>query len=328
MLPGLTTCCLLAFAVLVVACAAAPGSAPSAPEGARAPSAARELCVRAGTTDLYVREIGAGPPAIVLHGGPDFDCRYLLPEMDRMAQLLHLVYYDQRGRGRSAAGVRAEDVSMESEVLDLDAVRRHFGFERVTLIGHSWGSVLALEYAVRHPEHVERLVLMNPAPASRADFLAYLGARGERAAADLELKQRIAATDAYRRGDPEAVTDYYRAHFRSTFRRAEDLERILPRFEESFTPEGVLLARAVEARLVAETWLREGYDLAAQLQDLDVPALVIWSEHDFIPRACAEHIAAALPDARWVLLEDCGHFAYFERPHVLPDLVEPDAADR
>ncbi len=52
--------------------------------------------------ELYVREVGAGQPVIVLHGGPDFDHNYLLPEMDRLAGSCRLIYYDQRGRGRSA----------------------------------------------------------------------------------------------------------------------------------------------------------------------------------------------------------------------------------
>jgi proline iminopeptidase len=326
MLPSLTACCLLLISILVVACAATPDGESSIEDGPGASDVARELRVRVGKADLYVRELGVGPLAIVLHGGPDFDCRYLLPEMDRLAERFRLVYYDQRGRGRSASGVRAQDVSLESEIADLDAVRQHFGPSPVTLVGHSWGSVLALEYALRHPEHVAQLVLLNPAPASRADFLAYLQSRNGGAADDLELKRSIAATPAYQQGDPEAVTAYYRAHFRSTFRRPEDLERILPRFAEGLSADGVLLARAVEQRLLAETWLREDYDLAPKLKGLDMPAVVVWSERDFIPRSCAEHISDALPNARWVVLEDCGHFAYFERPDALPDLIEIRAA--
>jgi len=69
-----------------------------------------------GGADLYTREIGQGPPVIVLHGGPDFDHTYLLPEMDRLTDLFHLFYYDQRGRGRSAEGVKPGDVTLESEI--------------------------------------------------------------------------------------------------------------------------------------------------------------------------------------------------------------------
>ena len=76
---------------------------------------------------LFCREVGDGPPIVAVHGGPDFDHCYFLPELDRLADAFRLVYYDQRGRGRSAAGVRPEDVTLRSEIEDLDRVRRRFG---------------------------------------------------------------------------------------------------------------------------------------------------------------------------------------------------------
>ena len=106
---------------------------------------------------LFCREVGEGPPIVVVHGGPDFDHCYFLPELDRLADSFRLVYYDQRGRGRSADGVRAEDVTLGSEIDDLDRVRSHFGLESIAVLGHSWGGVLAMEYAVRHPERVSQL---------------------------------------------------------------------------------------------------------------------------------------------------------------------------
>src|SRR6266511_4389827 len=83
---------------------------------------------------LYDRAIGEGRPIIVLHGGPDFDHHYLRPEMDRLAASFRLVYYDQRGRGRSAGHVQPEEVSIASEIEDLDAVRRHSGFASAALL--------------------------------------------------------------------------------------------------------------------------------------------------------------------------------------------------
>ena len=110
---------------------------------------------------MYVRDVGTGPPIIVVHGGPDFDHQYLLPEMDTLADAFHLVYYDQRGRGRSFAGQRPEDVNITSEIEDLDSVRERFGFDQVAVLGHSWGGLLAATYAIRRPDRVSHLILMN-----------------------------------------------------------------------------------------------------------------------------------------------------------------------
>ena len=105
----------------------------------------REDRISVGSASLYVRTIGHGPDVIVLHGGPDFDHGYLLPDLDRLADRYRLTYYDQRGRGMSAENVKAEDVTIASEVEDLDTVRQHLGRDSVALLGHSWGTVLALD---------------------------------------------------------------------------------------------------------------------------------------------------------------------------------------
>jgi proline iminopeptidase len=64
---------------------------------------------------------------------------YLLPELDRLSDKFHVIYYDQRGRGRSTGHVKPEDVTLESEMADLDQVRAHFHLDKVVLLGHSWG---------------------------------------------------------------------------------------------------------------------------------------------------------------------------------------------
>src|SRR4030095_11137805 len=96
---------------------------------------------------LYFREIGTGSPLVLLHGGPDFNHHYLLRQLDRFASAFRLIYYDQRGRGKSSRGVAPEGVNIDSEVDDVDQLRQYFGLDATTVLGHSWGSLLAMEYA-------------------------------------------------------------------------------------------------------------------------------------------------------------------------------------
>src|SRR5215475_14507294 len=88
--------------------------------GAIAAAGAREGRIAVGNASLYFRDIGKGQPIVVLHGGPDFDHGYLLPDMDRLSDAFRLIYYDQRGRGKSADQVRPEDVTMASDADDVD----------------------------------------------------------------------------------------------------------------------------------------------------------------------------------------------------------------
>jgi len=276
---------------------------------------AHERRIPAGKSSLFAREIGHGLPLIVLHGGPDFDQSYLLPEFDRLATTLRLIYYDQRGRGRSAEGVRPEDVTLTSDVEDIDLVRRQFHLDSTAVIGHSWGAVLALEYALRHPTRLSRLILMNPAPASAADRVILRAAYLQKLGADMDRQREILQSSAYQQGDPAAVAARYRIHFEAALVRKQDYETLMARMAAAFVrqgKEGILKARAVEDRLMADSWDKVGYDLLPKLAALTVPTLVIAGDQDFIPLDIAKHIASAIPHARLVVIPDCGHFAYLE----------------
>src|SRR6476646_7467683 len=279
------------LATLVLACAIGlrPGATGLLHSEQHATS--RESRIAVGGAELYAREIGKGQAIIVLHGGPDFDQSYLLPEMDRLSDSYHLIYYDQRGRGKSADNVRPEDVTLASDIADLEKVRQHFNLESVTLLGHSWGTVIALEYGLKYPERVSHLILMNPGPASREDYVQLRKDWLEKRAGDMAQRKAIAETAAYKEGDPEAVTAYYRIHFKPALARQEDYEKLIARMRASFTKEGVLKARAVEDHLMQDTWASPDFDLIPKIKTLKIPTLVLSGDHEFIPAASAEHIA-------------------------------------
>jgi proline iminopeptidase len=276
-----------------------------------------ERRIPVGSTSLYARAIGRGQPVIILHGGPDFDHGYLLPDLDRLKDAFRLIYYDQRGRGRSADHVRPHDVTLTSDVDDLDKVREHFLLDAPALLGHSWGAVLALEYAIRYPTRVSHLILMNPAPASVSDLAVFRKAYLEKLGADMDRQRDIVASAAYQAGDPEAVAARYRIHFKPALKRPEDYEKLMATMKAGFISqgkEGIVKARAIEDQLMRDTWQAASYDLIPTLRNLRIPALVIAGDHDFIPLQIAEHIAQALPHAKLVAIKDCGHFAFLECP--------------
>ncbi|TCS14582.1 prolyl aminopeptidase [Caulobacter sp. BK020] len=110
--------------------------------------------------EIYYEECGAprGKPAVILHGGPGGAVnptmrRFFDPTRWRMA------LFDQRGCGRSRPNASLEDNTTWSLIADIERLRVHLGIEKWTVFGGSWGSTLALAYAITHPERVEALVL-------------------------------------------------------------------------------------------------------------------------------------------------------------------------
>ncbi|MES1259981.1 MAG: alpha/beta fold hydrolase, partial [Gemmatimonadota bacterium] len=100
--------------------------------------------------ELFERRAGNGPEVVVLHGGPGAHHDYLLPGFDRLATGRTLVYYDQRGGGRSPVG-RDVPVGWREHVDDLEALRDVWRMDRLHLCGYSWGALLAMLYAVTYP---------------------------------------------------------------------------------------------------------------------------------------------------------------------------------
>src|SRR5690242_2340812 len=176
---------------------------------------------------LYYRAIGQGQPIMLLHGGPSFSHTYLLPDMDRLADAFRLIYYDQRGRGKSTRKVDPAEVTLQSEIDDLKALRAHWRLEQVALLGHSWGGLLAMEYALRYPEHVSHLILLNTAPASHADCVLFEKERDGKAPEDAALVRELESSRAYEEGDLEARAAANRVYFRATLRSPELLDRLI-----------------------------------------------------------------------------------------------------
>jgi proline iminopeptidase len=283
----------------------ASGSAPQVREGK----------VVGDGVELYVREVGHGRPIVVVHGGPDFDHGYLLPEMDRLAASFHLIYYDQRGRGRSFVGELPAEISMATEVDDLERVRAWFGFESIAVLGHSWGGLLALEYALAHPDRVSHLILMNTAPASHVDVVELRAELARRRSAEQTARMaELRSSPAFLAGDVAAEAEYYRIHYGTTLRDAELLDTVIGRLRTAFTAQSVLAARVIEDRLYDDSWSRAEYDLIPLLGRFDAPTLVVHSDDDFVPIGVVRRIVDALPRAQLVVIPDCGHFSYLEQP--------------
>jgi proline iminopeptidase len=117
---------------------------------------------------LFYRIEGAGAETlVVVHGGPGNSMESIRLDLTPLARGRRVIYYDQRGNGRSEL-VELARVGIDRQIADLEDLRRHFGLERMTLLGNSWGGLLVSAYAAEHPDRVERLVLDAPAPPTLA----------------------------------------------------------------------------------------------------------------------------------------------------------------
>ena len=248
---------------------------------------------------IFERRIGQGPPTVVLHGGPGAHHDYLLPNFDALASGRELIYYDQRGGGRSPVP-RETPVGWREQVSDLEALRQQWGLEQLTLAGYSWGGLLALLYAIEFPYRVERLALVSPAPAwreARAEFERRFAQRN--LAPELQRQRSALRESGLKERDPAGYA-----------------QRL---FELSVAPYFFDPARArdltpfrVTGRTQQEVWASLGdYDLRPAISRLTIPAMVLHGEDDPIPLETAETVAGLLR-ADFHALPRSGHVPYVE----------------
>lgn len=254
---------------------------------------------------LFVRELGEGPPVVVLHGGPGAHHDYLLPHFAPLAEECRLYFYDQRGGGRSRVA-RPSAVGWRDHVADLEALRQLWSFDGLTLLGYSWGGLLALLYAVEQAassEWLKAMVLVAPA-AGWSDYHQRFRAEFARRSASDEVKRMRAELEAsgLSHDDPEAyrqrrfdlsVAGYFRD----------------PRDAIDSTP-FVVQAQAQQATLLSLKG--QGPELRRGVEKLETPALILHGRHDPIPLEWAEELVAAMPNARLVVLENSGHVPHVE----------------
>lgn len=260
----------------------------------------REATERVRGVELFVRRIGSGPPVVVLHGGPGAHHDYLLPGFDALADGRELIYYDQRGGGRSPVG-RDVPVGWTEHVADLDALRGEWELDRLTIAGYSWGGLLALLYALEHPGSVARLALVSPAPpwrGARERFEARFGQRNLDPA--FQEARRALRESGLRDRDPD------------TFQRRIFELSVAPYFHDPERARDLTPFR-VTGRTQQEVWESlGGFDLRERLPALrGIPSLVLHGADDPIPIEAAS-TTAALIGADFHPVPRCGHVPYVE----------------
>ena len=114
-------------------------------------------------TTIWYESVGAGPPCLVLHGGLGVDHTLYRATLTPLEHRLHLIYLDHRGNGRSGRPP-LDTITIEQLADDAAALTRHLGHERVVVMGHSFGGFVAQELALRHPQAVSALVLVDTTP--------------------------------------------------------------------------------------------------------------------------------------------------------------------
>jgi pimeloyl-ACP methyl ester carboxylesterase len=254
---------------------------------------------------LFVKVIGQGYPLLLMHGGPGLDHATLL-SLRPCADQFTLIYYDHRCNGRSE-GASVSSMTWENLAADAEALRQRLGFDKWAVLGHSFGGMVALEYALRYPKSISHLLLMDTC-------------------GDTRWVQHNAPEILAKRGYSANAVQAARRFYNGQLTPGEVLPSVL-KFVKAYLYRPSLLALAHEmvfgprVKMRPETHvfgfsqLLTGWTVMDRLSEINVPALVLAGRHDFLfPPEHQAMLADRLPNAKLELVECAGHNAHSERP--------------
>lgn len=260
-----------------------------------------EFSIDTGDVTLYARSVGGpGSVLVAVHGGPGLSSHYMegLATMPGVAGPKRtFVTYDQRGGGRSTAP-QSKDYSFARHAEDLEALRTFFEAETLHLFGHSWGAVIAMAYAIEHPDRVGSLIFFGGSPPTSEEVLA----------ADARFNARIAQLQT--EGvipDPLPPPDQQNDNQNDRAAAIVPAYFADPRFPRP--PEFAAMDFPIsisEASLEAQV----PFDMTSELQALELPVLILHGQDDpfGIEMARATEAAFSSAEVSLVLLPGCGHF--------------------
>ncbi len=268
---------------------------------------------------LFAEVIGEGAPLLLMHGGPGADHWTMLP-FRRLADRFTVVFYDHRCNGRSR-GAPVTSMTWENLTADADALRETLGFERWAVLGHSFGGHVALEYALRYPDSLSRLVLLDTG-------------------GDGWWSQHNAPEILAGRGYSPAKVELARRWFNGECAPWEFMPTLM-RLGSAYNPYTSFASAAreilaerrsrmrPEALTFAGRYLIKGWSVMDRLGEIAVPTLVMAGRDDFIfPPEHQAQLAAGIPKAQLRIIERAGHDPHSERPDevmgAVRDFLEAD----
>ncbi|MDX8342393.1 alpha/beta hydrolase [Rossellomorea sp. YZS02] len=250
---------------------------------------------------LFTMQKGEGEPMIFLHGGPGGSLDYFLPHMEPLSKDFQIILYDQTGCGKSEVK-KGHKYSIEDEISNLEALRKALNLEKVTLFGESWGSILALSYAAKYPEHIAKLILTAAVGLTSEDYRTF----------KQKLFQKLGFYNKVLLGW-YSLTSLFSAHASKKLQQLLDpyyvysLDTLRKKKEISFNK--------VALNYIGKE-LDQDYNLLPSLSEFSsFPILIAQGSHDILtPEYIKKHVINHLPNATLTEVKESGHWTILEQP--------------
>jgi len=266
---------------------------------------------------LYYQKIGEGAEIIIIPAG-----MYLAETFKELVNKDRtLLFYDQRGRGRSEAINEKSKLGIEYEISDLNAVLQYFGYSQVSLIGWSYSGAVVALYTAEYPEKIKRVIQICPIPPRKNPYW-----------------NQFTTTLASRRvsGDVKVINDIYerfqnsgnlKKYIQGYYKIAHKVQKYNKAAEERFRKDFYALENERPDhvwKFILPTIITSfgDWDFREKISQLEMPVLTIHGDYDAIPLESAHEWSHFWKNGRFLNIHNTGHFPWLEQPETLYKAID------
>ena len=270
----------------------------------------------------FIKKIGEGEPLLVLHGGPGLFHDYLVKHFEKLAAKYQVVFYDQRGCGKTIFPKDTSSITMSIFIEDLEEIRKHLKIEKLNLIGHSWGGILAVNYGKKYPNNLNKLMLISPGPSTSAYFdETFNNMQGRRSDDDTKLLIQSMMSKEFEDRDPETFKKTVMLNDKVNLVKQETVEELYAPI--TFTKENANNLLLVSSMMEKNFF---DYNITDGIEVVKCPTLVLIGDLDNVPFLSAQLLSESLPNSQLESIKSACHYPFFETPkefnHIMFDFLK------
>jgi len=279
---------------------------------------------------IYYKSLGNGPPLVVVHGGPGADHTYFLPYLLPLARTHRLIFIDERGSGRSQRLQDASLYTVENMVEDVEDVRTALNLGKISLLGHSYGGVLAEAYALKYQQNLTRLILNSTFPSTRQMNEVLAREKAQMPPAKLKRLNELESAGLFGKGEAWEHGRYPAEYAALAWGPGYFPFLYGARPDPNYDPMGQETGTSWE--LYRVMWGEHGefiidgnlksVEYRDRLSTIHVPTLVMAGDHDECDPALSREIHEKIVGSQIVILPNSGHMNFVDQPDLWQKSVE------
>jgi proline iminopeptidase len=323
---------LLVFLAVLLAFGALPLRA-QAPHAASAAASvnypAQEGFIDAHGVLIYYWIVGRGAPLMIVHGGPGATHDYFLPYLLPLARHNRLIFIDERGSGKSQKLEDPKGYTVENMVEDVEAVRQGLHLGKISLLGHSYGGVLAQAYALKYQQNLSHLILGSTFPSTKQMNEVFVRMK-EQMPAELRARiDRMESESLFGHGK-----DYEKNRYTNDYMVAAWGEAYFPYLYQNHPDPNYDPAQNGNTSwdLYREMWGSHGefvidgnlssVEYVDKLHTIHVPTLILAGDHDECDPSLSRQMHEKIAGSKLVILPKSGHMTFVDQPNLFLGAVE------